>query len=58
MKVIHFRLRCSLCGKVFNTISLRSFTNTMRRHRIKAHPEYKGKPIRYKSIGVMQGRRG
>ena len=35
-------LRCSLCKKEFRTRSLRSFTQTARRHREKDHPKHKG----------------
>lgn len=37
-----FIFRCELCGKEFKTINLKSFSQTMRRHREKVHPDHKG----------------
>lgn len=46
LSTLPHRMTCSICGKEWTTRSLKAFTQTMRRHRDKVHPDEKA-PIRY-----------
>ncbi len=44
-----YKLRCDLCQQNFETINLKSFGQTARKHREKSHPDHRG-ALRYGRI--------